>query len=85
MDSTRALVLAIFWFLLADVAGGTFGLVAGRWAMPGVEPLLGDLAGGILLVSVPLGLFAGGLLGAASFGWLAASCLGASRPAIVGR
>ena len=85
MDSTRGMVVAIVWFLMADVAGGTLGLVGGRLAMPGVEMLLGDLAGGVLLVSVPLGLFAGGLLGALSLGWLAASCLGTSRPAIVGR
>jgi len=26
MDSTRGMVVAIVWFLMADVAGGTLGL-----------------------------------------------------------
>jgi hypothetical protein len=85
MDSTRGMggvIGAIVWIMVNDVVGGIAGLAAGLMAMPCVEPLLGELAGGVLLVSVPLGLCAGGLLGVASLGWIAALSDSESRPAL---
>jgi hypothetical protein len=78
MDSTRGmggLIGAIVWIMVSDIAGGIGGLAAGSMAMTCVEPLLGELAGCVLLVSVPLGLCAGGLLGVASLGWIASERL----------
>lgn len=85
MDSTRGLggvIGAIVWIMISDIVGGIAGLAAGWMASAMAEPLLGGLAGCVLLVSVPLGLCAGGLLGVASLGWLAASSLLDSRPAL---
>jgi hypothetical protein len=78
MDSTRGmggLIGAIVWIMVSDIVGGIGGVAAGLLAMACVEPLLGDLAGCVLLVSVPLGLCAGGLLGVASLGWIASERL----------
>jgi hypothetical protein len=85
MDSTHGLggvIGAIVWIMISDVAGGIGGLAAGWLAMACVEPMLGGLAGCVLLVSVPLGLCAGGLLGVASLGWIAASSVFESRPVL---
>jgi hypothetical protein len=73
---------AIVWIMINDVAGGIAGLAVGWMAMSRVEPVLGGLAGCVLLVSVPLGLCAGGLLGVASLGWIAGLNLADSRPAL---
>jgi hypothetical protein len=81
MDTTRV-IGAIIWIMISDFAGGIAGLFAGSLAMAGVEPVLGELAGVVLLVSVPLGLCAGGLLGVASLGWFAALSVSESRPAL---
>lgn len=81
MDSTR-MIGAIVWIMISDIAGGIAGLAAGWLAMAGVEPVLGGLAGCVLLVSVPMGLCAGGLLGVVSLGWLASVRLSGSRPAL---
>lgn len=75
---------AIVWIMISDFAGGISGLAAGWVAMACLEPMAGDLAGCLLLVTVPLGLCAGGLLGVASLGWVAASRLLDSRPALSG-
>jgi hypothetical protein len=85
MDSTRGIggvIGAIVWIMISDFAGGIAGLAAGWMAMACVEPVLGELAGCVLLVSVPLGLCAGGLLGVASLGWFAVLSLSESRPAL---
>jgi hypothetical protein len=82
MDSTRGIggvIGAIVWIMINDVVGGVAGLAAGWLAMACVEPVLGELAGCVLLVSVPLGLCAGGLLGVASLGWIAALSYPESR------
>jgi hypothetical protein len=82
MDSTRGLggvVGAIVWILINDVAGGIAGLAAGSAAMTTVEPVLGAWAATVLLVSVPVGLCAGALLGMASLGWVARSTFAESR------
>jgi len=81
MDSTRV-IGAIVWILIGDFLGGIGGLTAGWMAMACFEPVLGDLAGCILIVSVPLGLCAGGLLGVASLGWIAAVGVSESQPAL---
>jgi hypothetical protein len=73
---------AIVWIMISDFAGGIAGLAAGWLAMLGVEPVLGGLSGCVLLVSVPLGLCAGGLLGVVSLGWVATSTINESRPAL---
>jgi len=85
MGSTRGiggLIGAIVWIMVSDFAGGIAGLVGGWMAMTCVEPMLGELAGCVLLVSVPLGLCAGGLLGVVSLGWVATSTANESRPAL---
>ena len=85
MGSAReigGMIGAIVWIMINDVAGGIAGLAAGWFAMACVEPLLGGLAGCVLLVSVPLGLCAGGLLGVVSLGWMAGLNLSESRPAL---
>jgi hypothetical protein len=85
MDSTRGIggvIGAIVWILINDVLGGIGGLAAGWVAMAGAEPVLGGLAGCVLLVTVPLGLCAGGLMGVASLGWIAEFNLAESRPAL---
>lgn len=74
MGSAR-LVGAIVWIMISDIAGASAGLVAGWLAMTGLEPLVGELSGCILLVSLPLGLCMGGLAGVASLGWLATAGL----------
>lgn len=81
MDTTRV-IGAIVWIMIGDFAGGIAGLSAGWLAMACFEPVLGELAGVVLLVSVPLGLCAGGLLGVASLGWFTALSLSESRPAL---
>jgi hypothetical protein len=85
MDSTREIggvIGAIVWILINDVIGGIGGLAAGWMAMASAESLLGGLAGCVLVVTVPLGLCAGGLMGAASLGWLAELRLAEPRPAL---
>jgi hypothetical protein len=85
MSSARELggvIGAIIWIMISDVAGGIAGLAVGWLAMSSLEPLLGGLAACAVLVTVPLGLCAGGLLGVASLGWLATLSLGDSRPAV---
>jgi hypothetical protein len=85
MDSTREIggvVGAIVWIMISDVVGGTAGLVAGWRIMACVEPMLGALAASVLLVSVPAGLCAGGLLGVTSLGWIADLTFAESRPAL---
>ena len=85
MDSTRGiggLIGAIVWIMVSDFAGGIAGLAGGWMSMTCVEPVLGELAGCVLLVSVPLGLCAGGLLGVVSLGWIAALSVSESRPAL---
>jgi hypothetical protein len=85
MDSTSGIggvIGAIVWMMINDVVGGIAGLAAGWLAMTLVEPMLGGLAGCVLLVSVPLGLCAGGLLGVASLGWFADSSESQSQPAL---
>jgi hypothetical protein len=81
MGSTR-IIGAIVGIMISDVAGGIAGLAAGWLAMAGVEPVLGGLSGCVLLVSVPLGLCAGGLLGVVFLGWVATSGAHESRPAL---
>ncbi len=84
MDSTRGIggvVGAIVWIMINDVAGGIAGLAAGLAAMASAEPVLGAWAASVLLVSVPVGLCAGAMLGMASLGWIARSTLAESRPA----
>jgi hypothetical protein len=81
MGTTR-MIGAIVWIMISDFAGGIAGLAAGWVAMTGVEPVLGGLSGCVLLVSVPLGLCAGGLLGVVSLGWVATSTINESRPAL---
>lgn len=81
MDSTRV-IGAIVWIMISDFVGGIAGLSAGWMAVACFEPVLGELAGCLLLVSVPLGLCAGGLLGVASLGWFAALSVSDSRPAL---
>jgi hypothetical protein len=73
---------AIVWIMINDVAGGIAGVGIGWMAMASLEPMLGWLAGGILLVTVPLGLCAGGLMGVASLGWIAGRGLSETRPAL---
>jgi hypothetical protein len=85
MDSTRGIggvVGAIVWIMIGDVAGGIAGLAVGFVMMACVEPIVGALAACVLLVSVPLGLCAGGLLGVASLGWIAGLMFSESRPAL---
>ena len=85
MGSAReigGIIGAIVWIMINDVAGGIAGLAAGWMAMAYVEPVLGGLAGCVLLVSVPLGLCAGGLVGVASLGWIAGLSVSESRPAL---
>ena len=85
METTRGfggLIGAIVWIMINDFAGGIAGLTAGWMAMAGVEPVLGGLSGCILLVSVPLGLCAGGLLGVVSLGWITELSVSESRPAL---
>jgi hypothetical protein len=81
MDSTRV-IGAIVWIMISDFIGGIGGLSAGWLAMACFEPVVGDLAGCVLLVSVPMGLCAGGLLGVASLGWFAGLEVSRSRPAL---
>lgn len=71
--------------MINDFAGGIAGLSAGWMVMARVEPVLGGFSGCVLLVSVPLGLCAGGLLGVASLGWIARLSLAESRPALAAR
>jgi hypothetical protein len=85
MDSTRGIggvVGAIVWIMISDAVGGIAGLAAGWAMMACVEPILGALAACVLLVSVPMGLCAGGLLGVASLGWIAELTFSESRPAL---
>ncbi len=85
METTRGIggvVGAIIWIMISDIVGGIAGLAAGWTLMACIEPILGGLTACILLVSVPLGLWAGGLLGVASLGWIAALTLSESRPAL---
>lgn len=85
MDSTRGLggvIGAIVWIMINDVLGGVGGLAAGSLAMAGAEPVIGELAGCFLLVTVPLGLCAGGLMGMASLGWMANLHRAGVRPAL---
>ena len=85
MHSTHGLggmISAIVWILVNDVVGGLGGIAAGSIAMAGAEPVLGGLAGCVLLVTVPLGLCAGGLMGVASLGWMANLRLAEARPAL---
>jgi hypothetical protein len=85
MDSTRGIggvIGAIVWILINDVGGGIAGLAVGWMAVACVEPIVGGLAECVLLVTVPLGLFAGGLIGFASLGWLAELSLADPRPAL---
>jgi hypothetical protein len=87
MGSARGIggvIGAIVWIMINDVAGGIAGLGAGWIAMVYFEPGLGELAGCILLVSVPLGLCAGGLIGVASLGWMAGLSRPDARPAMSG-
>jgi hypothetical protein len=73
---------AIVWIMINDVAGGIAGLAVGWMTIASVEPAVGALAGCILLVTVPLGLCAGGLVGVASLGWIAGLGLSETRPAL---
>jgi hypothetical protein len=85
MDPTRGVVGmigAVVWIMINDVIGGIAGLAAGWMAMACAEPFVGELAGCVLLVTVPLGLCAGGLMGVASLGWMAELRLAESRPAL---
>jgi hypothetical protein len=85
MGSARGIggvIGAIVWIMINDVAGGLAGLAVGWMAMASVEPVLGGLAGGIVLITVPLGLCAGGLVGLASLGWIAGFRLSETRPAL---
>jgi hypothetical protein len=85
MDSTRGIggvIGAVVWILINDVVGGIAGLAAGWMAVACAEPVLGGLAGCVLLVTVPMGLCAGGLMGVASLGWMAKWSLAESRPAL---
>jgi hypothetical protein len=85
MNSARVIggvIGAIVWIMVSDVAGGIAGLGVGAMAMARLEPALGGLAACVLLVSIPLGLCAGGLLGVASLGWIAGLSLSESRPAL---
>lgn len=85
MNSARGMggvIGAILWIMINDVAGGIAGLAAGRLAMSSFEPVLGELAGCLLLAAVPLGLVAGGLFGAATLGWAAGLNLSETRPAL---
>ena len=84
MNTTRGvggIIVAIIWIMINDVAGGIAGLAAGRLAMACIEPWLGDLAGFVMLATVPLGLCAGGLAGVAALGWAVASGRLESQPA----
>jgi hypothetical protein len=74
MDSIRGIggvVGAIVWIMISDTVGGIAELAAGWALMAFVEPIVGALAACVLLVSVPMGLCAGGLLGVAALGWIA--------------
>jgi hypothetical protein len=85
MDSTRGIggvIGAIVWILINDVVGAIAGLVVGWMAVACVEPILGGLADCVLLVTVPLGLCAGGLIGVALLGWMADLRLAEPRPAL---
>jgi hypothetical protein len=85
MSSARGIggvIGAIVWIMINDVAGGIAGVAVGWMAMASLEPMLGWLAGGILLVTVPLGLCAGGFAGVASLGWIAGLSLAETRPAL---
>jgi hypothetical protein len=85
MDSTRGIggvIGAIVWILVNDVIGGLAGLFVGWMAVSCVEPILGGFSECVLLVTVPLGLCAGGLIGAVSLGWMAALHLAESQPAL---
>jgi hypothetical protein len=85
MSSARGIggvIGAVVWIMINDVAGGIAGVVVGWTAMQGLEPMLGWLAGGIPLVTVPLGLCAGGLAGVASLGWIAGVSRAECRPAL---
>ncbi len=85
MSSARGIggvIGAIVWIMINDVAGGIAGVAVGWTAMASLEPMLGWLAGGIPLVTVPLGLCAGGLMGVASLGWIAVRGLSETRPAL---
>jgi hypothetical protein len=85
MSSARGfggVIGAIVWIMINDVAGGIAGVGVGWLAMESLEPMLGWLAGGIPLVTVPLGLCAGGLMGVASLGWIAGRGLSETHPAL---
>jgi hypothetical protein len=85
MSSARGIggvIGAIVWIMINDVAGGIAGVAVGWTAMEGLEPMLGWLAGCIPLVTVPMGLCAGGLMGVASLGWIAGRGLSETRPAL---
>ena len=85
MDPTHGIggmVGAIVWIMISDAVGGIAGLAAGWALMAFVEPIVGALAACVLLVSVPMGLCAGGLLGVASLGWIAELTFSESRPAL---
>jgi hypothetical protein len=85
MDSTcgiGGMIGAVVWIMINDLIGGIGGLAAGWMAMAWAEPVLGGLAGCVLLATVPLGLCAGGLMGVASLGWMAKLSLAESRPAL---
>ncbi len=87
MSSARGIggvVGAIVWIMINDVAGGIAGVGVGWMALACLEPMLGWLAGCILLVTVPLGLCAGGLMGVASLGWIAERGFSETRPALSG-
>lgn len=87
MSSARGIggvVGAIVWIMIIDVAAGIAGVAVGWTAMESLEPTLGWLAGGIPLVTVPLGLCAGGLVGVLSLGWIAGRGLAEPRPALSG-
>jgi hypothetical protein len=88
MDTTRGIggwIGAIVWIMIGDFAGGIAGLAAGWLAMSLAEPMMGDLAGSVLLVTVPLGLCAGALLGVTSLGWFAGWNVLDARTALTGR
>jgi hypothetical protein len=83
-SSTGGVVGAIIWIMINDIAGGLAGLATGWVAMPAAEPILGGLAGCVMLATVPLGLCAGGLLGVATLGWMAGINPAGPRSALSG-